>query len=647
MDHHYLDRGLVLYSSLRETHANAELHVLALSEEAAAFLERLELPGLHVLRLDVLLEVEPRLKSARIDRTNAEFAFTLTPFLAREALRSCKPGEWTIYIDADMMFFGSTLEVVDSATSADVMVSPHNFSSHMAAQQRFGTYNTGFTGFRKTADGERCVQWWTARCLEWCYDRVENGKFADQKYIEQFAQIAPNTLSIEQIGVNCAPWNVSERKLSRKGNRVFIDDKPLILYHFSKVKRVTHYCIATRAKLQGVIGASGLNRFVYQPYARALEETTRQFNLPLEWTMGRPNPRHGAKYRGFEKDEQPSALKTTHRILLGEYVVSGWTQFPNLLRESFLRAPALPLGKDSNLGVNRPLKALSLPKIVLVTPSYNQGKWLPVCLKSIEDQKYPCLEHIVMDGGSTDGSLEILTQFSGHLHAQRSGNDKGQYDAINSGFILSDGEIMGWLNSDDIHFSWTLSLVSEIFAAFPQIRWLTTCYPIVVDADGRPRDCRETRGYSRHSILRGETLPGSEGFILGGIQQESTFWRRDLWEQVGGRLDTEFDYAADFDLWMRFAKCAEIYSVAVPIAAFRRHGNQKTSNDMARYCSQARESFHRHGRGFSSRRLRTIARQVVPEAFKPLAAKFGLLYPAKIVKRLKNTGEWAIQEIFA
>jgi hypothetical protein len=142
-------------------------------------------------------------------------------------------------------------------------------------------------------------------------------------------------------------------------------------------------------------------------------------------------------------------------------------------------------------------------------------------------------------------------------------------------------------------------------------------------------------------------MPGTKGFLLGGIQQESTFWRRDLWEQAGGRLATEFDYAADFDLWMRFAKHADIYSVTVPLAGFRRHGDQKTSRDMNRYQAQAMESFKRHGMEFSNRRLRTFARQVLPQQLQPLAAKLGWLYPAKIVKKNRDSGEWGIQEILA
>ena len=171
---------------------------------------------------------------------------------------------------------------------------------------------------------------------------------------------------------------------------------------------------------------------------------------------------------------------------------------------------------------------------------------------------------------------------------------------------------------------------------------------MVFDVSGLPLYFNCIQYYSQLGILKGETMQGNkDGYLLSGIQQESTFWRRNLWEQVGGRLETEFDYAADFDLWMRFAKHADIYSVTVPLAGFRRHGDQKTSRDMNRYKAQAMESFQRHGKGFSNRRLRTFARQFLPHQLKPLAAKLGWLYPAKIVKKNRDSGEWGIQEILA
>lgn len=644
LDHFYLDRGIALYSSVRKQHPGAEIHVLALSREAADFLESKSLPGLHVIRLETLIASEPRLASVRPTRTDAEFAFTLTPFIVCEALKHCPGNEWVLYVDADMLFFGPVGEVLKNHQAADVLMSPHNFSDHMREQQRFGLFNTGFTAFRKSANGEKCVKWWASKCIEWCFDRLENGNFADQKYIEQFAKVVSSAVVLDHPGINCAPWNASGKRFSCESGQVLVDARPLLLYHFAKVKRIAPWCIATRTQLQGVIGAKGLNRFVYRPYAQALESAAHHYEIPPEWIFKRSNPRHGAKYRGFEKDENPSRAAILTRIARGEYVtakppdvfkVLGWQ--PNIREANY------QTGDEAR--ASRP--QLQLLKVSIVTPSLNQGRWLASALSSVVGQQYSNLQHVVMDGGSTDGSLKIIEEHSKNLHAYRSGTDRGQYDAINQGFMQTSAEIMGWLNSDDLHFPWTLSTVSEIFSAFPQIRWLTTCFPIVVDGRGMPIRCAEVNAYSRRGVLHGETLPGSQGFTLHGIQQESTFWRRDLWEQIGASIDIRYRLAADYDLWIRFAKKAELYSVAVPLSAFRRHGNQKTSRDMDRYKSEALESFKHHGWGFSNRRLRTFARTFVPDSFKPLAARLGLLYPAKIVRKHKDTGQWVIREIFA
>jgi glycosyltransferase involved in cell wall biosynthesis len=288
-----------------------------------------------------------------------------------------------------------------------------------------------------------------------------------------------------------------------------------------------------------------------------------------------------------------------------------------------------------------------LPAIALVTACLNQAKWLETAINSVLNQEYGNLQYVVLDGDSGDGCVELARKFSDRLHHVDVKPDAGQYDALNKGFALTDAPIMGWLNGDDIHFPWTLSLVGKIFATFPEVRWLTTSFPVVIDADGTPCDCREARAYSRQGILRGETLPASNAFVLGGMQQESTFWRRDLWEEAGGRLEAALDYAADFDLWMRFANLADVYCVNSPLAAFRRHGEQKSVKDMNRYVSQATSSFRRHGKNASNRNLRKLSRNVLPECLKPIAAKLGCLYTAKLIRKTKQTGEWTIQDIYA
>jgi glycosyltransferase involved in cell wall biosynthesis len=235
------------------------------------------------------------------------------------------------------------------------------------------------------------------------------------------------------------------------------------------------------------------------------------------------------------------------------------------------------------------------PKISIVTPSFNQGKFLEETLLSVIGQNYPNLEYIVMDGGSTDSSADIIRKYQDKLTYWVSSPDQGQYDAINRGFARSTGEIMAWLNSDDKFTPWAFQVVSEIFSEHPEIEWLTTAYPLHWDAQGRAVSCGYNGGFGREGFFRGEHLPGCGWHSRCYVQQESTFWRRSLWERAGARLDTSFSLAGDFELWARFYKHAELYAVETPLGGFRSHSAQKTANHMEKYLEQARRAFFLHG----------------------------------------------------
>src|SRR5712672_634542 len=112
------------------------------------------------------------------------------------------------------------------------------------------------------------------------------------------------------------------------------------------------------------------------------------------------------------------------------------------------------------------------PKISLVTPSFNQGSFLEETIRSVLDQNYPNLEYVVIDGGSTDGSVEIIKKYERRLTWWISAPDGGQYEAINKGFARTTGEIMAWLNADDKYLPWTLSVVGDLMSTLPQVEWL-------------------------------------------------------------------------------------------------------------------------------------------------------------------------------
>ena len=231
-----------------------------------------------------------------------------------------------------------------------------------------------------------------------------------------------------------------------------------------------------------------------------------------------------------------------------------------------------------------------LPRISIVTPSFNQGRFLAETMDSVLAQRYPNLEYVVVDGGSTDDSVDVIRSREKELASWVSEKDAGQYDAINKGFAKTTGDVMAWLNSDDKYTPWALHVVGEIFQQLPEVQWLTTLLPLHWDARGLPIRCRPIRGgFSRPAFLRGANLMGQF------IQQESTFWRRALWEKAGGKVDASLQLAGDFELWARFFDHADLYGVELPLGGFRVHGDQKTAHRMKTYLDESLAVLQRHG----------------------------------------------------
>jgi len=283
----------------------------------------------------------------------------------------------------------------------------------------------------------------------------------------------------------------------------------------------------------------------------------------------------------------------------------------------------------------------SPPRISLVTPSLNHARFLEAALRSVHEQGYPALEHVVMDGGSTDGSADILARWAGRLSACERAADGGMYDALQRGFARTTGEVMGWLNADDLHAPWTLSLVGDLFARFPQIEWLTTLYPMVWNERGHAVRIGYGGAFNARAFARGRNLAGAPWFAGGFVQQESTFWRRALWERAGSRIDTSRRLAGDFELWARFFRHAPLWAVAAPIAGFRRHGDQKTAHHMDAYRAEAEQVLRRDGFRRPPR-LSSLRRRILRRAFggRPLVwlpaslgrwlTRLGIVLPAPV-----------------
>ena len=211
------------------------------------------------------------------------------------------------------------------------------------------------------------------------------------------------------------------------------------------------------------------------------------------------------------------------------------------------------------------------PRISLVTPVFNSARYLEAAIRSVVSQAYPSLEYIIVDGGSTDGSVEIIHKYAAQLHHWISEPDEGMYDAINKGFAHCSGEIMGWISATDMLHTGSLFTVGSVFQAFPQVEWITG-RPTGLSDDGMAVEVLKLRRWSRRAFLAGANRY---------IQQESTFWRRSLWEKAGGRVDSSRRSASDFELWVRFFRYARLYSVDALIGGFRSHSDSLGLQNLA------------------------------------------------------------------
>ncbi|MBS0208555.1 MAG: glycosyltransferase [Planctomycetes bacterium] len=223
------------------------------------------------------------------------------------------------------------------------------------------------------------------------------------------------------------------------------------------------------------------------------------------------------------------------------------------------------------------------PRISVVTPAFKGERLIEVTLRSVLDQEYPNLEYIVLDGAG-DNTDQILKRYDSQLAYWHSRPDDGQYAAINEGFAKSTGEILCWLNADDLLLPRSLFVVAGIFAKLSHVKWISTLKPGSWDANSFLSHVGNIPGFSKAAFLDGLFLPGTntKGYW---IQQESTFFTRELWEQAGARIP-DYHLAGDFALWCEFYKHAELYGVDYPLAGFR-HVEGQRSEAMDKYMSEA------------------------------------------------------------
>jgi hypothetical protein len=275
-DCHYLARALVLYDSLKRNCAGFTLWMLCMDEESYATLAKLKLPEVRLLTLGELERDDPQLRQAKTNRSLLEYYFTCTPSLPLFILNHNPDVDLITYLDSDLFFFSDVEPVFDEIGNNSIAIIAHRFSETFRKWEWNGIYNVGWVTFRRDNNGLSCLQWWRDRCIEWCYDRIEDNRFADQKYLDDWPTRFRNVIVLQHKGANLAPWNVGNYNLTLRDETIFVDDQPLIFFHFHAFKQLAGWIYDTQLAKYKVIPSKSVVRNIFAPYVREVVSRSKR-----------------------------------------------------------------------------------------------------------------------------------------------------------------------------------------------------------------------------------------------------------------------------------------------------------------------------------------------------------------------------------
>ena len=269
-DVNYLIRGLALYRSLMRWATPCTLYVLCMNDETYQILVSLKLPGLIPVLLSDFENSDIELVRVKSSRTLIEYYFTCTPALPIYLLKQNPEIEAIHYCDADMFLYSSFSSVLQTFKGKSIQLIPHCFPPAKLFAERSGKYNVGLVSFRRDVNGIAALEWWRKCCIEWCYDRWENGLYADQKYLDEMPGLFKNVSVVDSKGVFAAPWNIGLYRVHKVNGKVFVNDRELVVYHVEGVKALWSGVILFYSQRFFYRIPSSVKKLIYIPYIREL-----------------------------------------------------------------------------------------------------------------------------------------------------------------------------------------------------------------------------------------------------------------------------------------------------------------------------------------------------------------------------------------
>lgn len=277
-DSNYLTRGLAMYESLKENCKNFHLYVFPFDDNAYFILEKLNLSNVTLV---TLLEFEdPEILSVKSSRTKGEYCWTATSSIIFYCINTFNLSH-CVYVDADIYFFDDPAILLKEVEDKSILLTDHRYSKQYDRAYDCGKYCVQFIYFRNDANGMNALGWWRKECLNWCYNRQENNKFGDQKYLDDWTIRFNNVVVLEHLGGGLAPWNIQQYELDIRGDKKYVKrdslDKPypIVFYHFHELKFISGQTIV---RICEYVIPKLVKKKIYKPYIIHLTNIKRKLD---------------------------------------------------------------------------------------------------------------------------------------------------------------------------------------------------------------------------------------------------------------------------------------------------------------------------------------------------------------------------------
>lgn len=269
-DMNYLPRALCLLDSLERHCREFTIYMLCLDEHCLERIKGLRRAHVKPITLSEVEAATPELKTVKAERSKIEYYYTCGPAYIRYIIYRNPSIDFITYLDADLYFFNDPEPLFEAFNGHSIGVVGHHLPE-FRKNMKEGLYNVGWINFRRDTDGLECLDWWRQQCLDWCYDRHEDGKYADQLYLDHWPRLFNGFYEFVHHGANVAAWNVGDYDFSYRDGEVYVDNDPLIFYHFHGFNKIAPHIYNTNLFLYLKPPHRVLKKYAFAEYIIQLE----------------------------------------------------------------------------------------------------------------------------------------------------------------------------------------------------------------------------------------------------------------------------------------------------------------------------------------------------------------------------------------